>query len=105
MGNLTPPLPKTGSAFDLLRRDILNGTYAPDAPLRVAALSASYGFSATPLREALSRLAEKQLVVASANRGWRVAPVSMAEFEDLQAARLTVEGALLRDAVQRGGLD
>jgi GntR family transcriptional regulator, carbon starvation induced regulator len=105
MGSFTPPSQKTGSAFDLLHRDILNGTYAPGAPLRVAALSAAYGFSATPLREALSRLAEKQLVVSSANRGWRVAPVSLAEFEDLQAARLTVEGALLVDAVERGGLD
>ncbi|PQO24605.1 GntR family transcriptional regulator [Rhodobacteraceae bacterium WD3A24] len=96
---------KTETAFDLLRRDILNGTHLPGTPLRVAALSKRYGVSATPLREALSRLAEKQLVVASANRGWRVAPVSMAEFEDLQRARLTVETGLLMDAIDNGGLD
>lgn len=96
---------KTETAFDLLRRDILNGTHLPGTPLRVAALSKRYGVSATPLREALSRLAEKQLVVASANRGWRVAPVSTAEFEDLQRARLTVETGLLLDAIEHGDLD
>lgn len=96
---------KTANAFELLHRDILNGCFAPDAPLRVAALSARYGVSATPLREALSRLAEKRMVVAAANCGWRVAPVSLAEFEDLQLARLTVEAGLLRDAMDCGGID
>ncbi len=96
---------KTDRAFDLLRRDILNGSFAPDQPLRVAELSDRYALSATPLREALSRLAEKQLVVAAANRGWRVAPVSLAEFEDISRARLAVESALLADAMDQGGLD
>jgi len=96
---------KTDRAFELLRCDILNGTFAPDQPLPVSDLSDRYGLSATPLREALSRLAEKQLVVASANRGWRVAPVSLAEFEDISRARLAVESALLGDAIDQGGLD
>lgn len=96
---------KTDTAFEMLRRDILNGTHPPGRPLRIAALSASYGVSATPLREALSRLEEKQLVTASANRGWRVAPVSLAELEDLEFARLTMETSLLEDAILRGDLD
>lgn len=96
---------KTGNAFTMVRRDILNGVHAPGAPLRVAALSRRYAVSATPLREALSRLEEKRLVVAHPNRGWRVAPVSLAELEDLEAARLAVEGSLLRDAIDHGGLD
>jgi GntR family transcriptional regulator, carbon starvation induced regulator len=96
---------KTDRAFDLLRQDILNGVFIPGQPLPVSDLSDRYGLSATPLREALSRLAEKQLVVASANRGWRVAPVSLAEFEDLSHARLAIEGALLEDALAEGGLE
>jgi len=96
---------KTDVAFEELRADILNGAFKPGQPLRMAALSVRYGVSATPLREALSRLAEKQMVVAAANRGWRVAPVSLAEFEDISIARLTVETALLEDAMARGGLD
>ena len=91
--------------FELLRRDILNGIHAPDEPLRINTLSALYGVSATPLREALSRLEAKRLVVASANRGWRVAPVSLAELEDLEFARLSIEGALLKDSIAHGDLE
>ena len=43
---------KTDVAFDLLYRDILTGMHAPGTPLRIAALSALSGASATPLREA-----------------------------------------------------
>jgi DNA-binding GntR family transcriptional regulator len=96
---------KTDLAFEFLRRDILNGSFAPDQPLRVADLSERYGVSASPLREALSRLVGERLVVSAANRGWRVAPASLAEFEDLARARLAVEGAALADAIACGGLD
>lgn len=96
---------RSDQTYEALRRDILNGSFAPDQPLRVADLSDRYGVSATPLREALSRLVGERLVVAATNRGWRVAPVSMAEFEDLALARQAVESALLDDAIARGGLD
>ncbi len=98
-------LPKSDSAFERLRHDILNGVHAPGAPLRISTLGRIYEVSATPLREALSRLEEKRLVVASPNRGWRVAPVSLEELEDLEASRFTIESSLLRDAMARGGLD
>ena len=93
------------STYDLLRRDILEGAFAPGDPLRLSALSARYKVSATPLREALSRLEEKRLVEAHRNRGWRVAPVSLAQLEDIAAARLALEGALMADSVTRGDVE
>jgi DNA-binding GntR family transcriptional regulator len=88
--------------YDRLRQDILNGVFAPGDPLRLSALSARYKVSATPLREALSRLEEKRLVEASRNKGWRVAAVSLAQLEDIAAARLALERALLADSIRRG---
>lgn len=96
---------RTDQPYELLRRDILNGSFTPDQPLRASDLSERYGVSATPLREALSRLAGERLVVALPNRGWRVASVSLAEFADLARARVAVETALLDDAIACGGLD
>lgn len=93
------------SAYEMLRRSILNGTHAPGAPLRVATLSKSIGISATPVREALSRLEEKQLVVASPNCGWRVAPVSLEDLNDLEDARLSLEQRLLQDSIAHGGME
>lgn len=96
---------KSDQTLQALRSDILNGSFVPGQQLRVAELSDRYGLSATPLREALSRLAGERLVVAETNRGWRVAPVSMAEFEDLAQARRVIETALLEDAMAQGGLE
>ncbi|ETX28098.1 GntR family transcriptional regulator [Roseivivax isoporae] len=96
---------KTENAYEVLKRAILNGTHAPGAPLRVAALSKAHGISATPLREALSRLEEKRLVVASPNCGWRVAPVSFEELNDLEDARLSLEQRLLDDAIAHAGME
>lgn len=96
---------KTDAAFRLVKRDILNGAFAPDEPLRLPALTARYGLSATPLREALSRLTEQGFVASTANCGWRVAGVSLAEVEDLERARLTLESRLLADSIAQGGPD
>lgn len=96
---------KTGNAYDVLKRSILNGTHAPGAPMRVSVLSREHGISATPLREALSRLEEKRLVVASPNSGWRVAPVSFEELHDLEDARLSLELRLLDDAIAHAGVE
>lgn len=96
---------KTDAAYRLIKRDILNGRFAPCAALRIGMLADLYGLSATPLREALSRLSEQGFATATANCGWRVAGVSLAEVEDLEHARLTVERQLLSDAIAQGDLD
>jgi len=91
--------------FELLRRDILRGEFAPGDPLRLSSLSQRYNVSATPLREALSRLEEKRLVLASRNKGWRVAPVSIEQLEDIAATRITLERAMLEDSILNGDID
>lgn len=95
---------KSLEAFQLLRSAIITGAVGPGEPLRLSALSAKFGISATPLREALSRLAADRFVTATANKGWRVAVVSLEELEDLEAARLSIESSLLTDSLHRGDL-
>jgi DNA-binding GntR family transcriptional regulator len=68
----TPPL--VDQAFQRLRRDVLTGTFAANAKLKVEELQEAYGFSSSPLREALSRLSQEGLVRADERRGFRVAP-------------------------------
>ncbi|QPC85746.1 GntR family transcriptional regulator [Mesorhizobium sp. NBSH29] len=97
-----PAIPKSESAFEAMRRDIVSGVLAPGQPLRMAYLQKLYGLGATPIREALSRLEEKRMAVLVPNRGYTVAPVSLAELEDLELARETVECALLEDAIAHG---
>ena len=89
--------------YQALRRDLLRGAFAAGSPLRLADLGARYGAGFSPLREALNRLAAERLVTAQSLRGFRVAAVSMPEFEDIHATRLMIEAEALRLSIARGG--
>ena len=85
-----------------IERDILSGALVPDAKLSIADLGLRYGVSATPLREGLSRLVSRGLIVAIGQRGFRVTDVSRADLADITATRLLIECAALRLAMERG---
>ena len=86
-------------ALRLLRDDILNGRLAPEARLRINALQHGYGIGLSPLREALLRLLSEGLVVAEGQRGFMVAPVSLAELRDLTRARTCLDISALAQAM------
>ena len=92
-------------AQDLLRRDILSGTLAPGERLRTKDLQTRYGLGLSPLRESLQRLSAEGMVVNDAQRGFAVAPVSVAELRDLTVARTALESTMLPMAMQPGGAD
>ena len=85
--------------YDLLRRDILAGVRAPGEKLRIESLKRDYGYGATPLREALTRLTGELLVTFEGQRGFRVAPVSADDFADLCAVRRTIEIEAMRASI------
>jgi len=91
------------SLYDRLRGAILGGRLLPGARLRLDELKAQFGVSLSPLREALSRLAAEGFVVSESQRGFAVAPVSRAMFEDVIRLRTELEGMALRDSISRGG--
>ncbi len=76
---------------DQVRDRILNGTVAPDRPIRQDALAAEMGVSKIPLREALARLEEEGLLASQANRGFTVRPLTAVEAEEVYALRLKLE--------------
>lgn len=69
---------------------------------RVDELQSRYGLGLSPLREALLRLATEGLVVAEGQRGFTVAPVSLAELVDLTRTRQHIESIALSEAMERG---
>ena len=93
---------KTETAYRTLRQAILHTRLMPGAPLKLSALREAYGIGWTPLREALSRLEAEHLVILSANKGYTVAPVSLAELADLTNARRPVELPLLAESIANG---
>lgn len=96
--------PKTlvESAYRALRKDIIEGNLGPGEKLRVEHLKDNYGVGAGTLREALSLLISDALVVSQGQRGFRVAPVSLEDFEDITRTRVMLECEALRQSIRMG---
>jgi GntR family carbon starvation induced transcriptional regulator len=93
---------RAGDVLHKMRQDIISCVLKPGEKLRFEALRAMYSVSFSTLREALSRLAAENLVVAEGQRGFVVAPVSIADLNDLTDVRVLVEREALRLAMQKG---
>src|SRR6056297_1984723 len=91
------------AAFRRLRHDIIAGIRPPGERLRLEKLKAIYRIGPTPLREALQKLSADRLVMTEGNRGFTVAPLDFAEFEDINTARTAIEKEALRLSLARGG--
>lgn len=68
--------------FATLAEEIVSGRMQPLEEIRDQDLQAEYGVSRTPIREALTRLAEIGLIEVSTNRFTRVAPVDLSAQAD-----------------------
>ena len=101
-----PERPQTRAewAEERLRRAIIVGDFAPEQRILVEQLAAEWRLSATPLREALRTLAGEGLIVLDAQRGARVASVSIDEMIEVYELRLTVEPFALRLSIEADGL-
>ena len=96
------PKTVTESVYRRLRTDILWGRLPPEMPLKSDALRSHYQVGISPLREALSRLASEKLVVASGQKGFRVAPLGEDSISDISHTRLVIESAALRKSIKVG---
>ena len=81
---------------------IVRGRLQPGTKLHIAELATEFGVSATPMREALSRLVSRGLVLAVGQRGFRVAPMSAEDLADITLTRVTLESAALRRSMLAG---
>jgi DNA-binding GntR family transcriptional regulator len=96
---------QTLSVYQKLRSDIVSCRLSPAQRLNINALCKDYGVSLGAIRESLSRLASEDLVVAQAQRGFQVAPVSADDLVDLMRTRAEIESLCLRSSLSLGGLD
>jgi len=84
---------------------ILRGDLAPCSKLRLDELRAQFGVSLSPLREALSRLSREGLIQVEDQRGYRVAPVSQHNLQEIVRLRVELECLALSEAIKQGTLE
>jgi DNA-binding GntR family transcriptional regulator len=93
------------SAYQKIRSDIVFGRLPPGKKLKLERLKADYGASVSTLREILNRLHSERLVVAEGQKGFEVAPVSIANLREIAALRQLLEGRALEESFRAGDME
>lgn len=88
------------AVYEAIRNEILAGAL-PGSPLRLSHIAEELGVSTMPVRIALMRLESEGLVTQLPRRGAVVAPISIDDFEEIQALRAGIEGLAARRGVPR----
>lgn len=89
----------THGAYRKLREMILTGDLPAGEKLKIEQLRGMLDTGASPVREALSLLTSDMLVERIDQRGFRAAPVSKSNFEEILLLRCTLEETALRASI------
>jgi DNA-binding GntR family transcriptional regulator len=92
-------------AVDILREQILSGTYESGTRLNEVELADSMGISRGPLREAIQRLVAEGLVEVVPHRGAYVRSFSVLELQQMYEFREIIESGAARLAATRASAD
>jgi DNA-binding GntR family transcriptional regulator len=104
-GAAGPPAMTVGeAAYRRIRTDIVFGRLQPGKKLKLERLKADYSASVSTLREILNRLHSERLVVAEGQKGFEVAPVSIANLREIAALRQLLEGRALEQSFRAGDM-
>ena len=88
--------------YNRVRADIMSLKISPGTRITIESLERSLGVSQTPVREALSMLEAKGLVVKQHLIGYCTAPVlTRAQFDDIREFRLLIEPYAARQAAKK----
>jgi DNA-binding GntR family transcriptional regulator len=93
------------SGYRRIRTDIIFGRLAPDRKLKLERLKAEYGVSVSTLREILNRLTSERLVLAEGQKGFSVAPVSIANLREIAALRQLLECRAMEQSFRAGDME
>lgn len=92
----------TDKIFNELREAILSGTLKPGELYSVYRVSEEMGISRTPVREAVLRLAEVDMVRIERNRGFTVRTVTVSDIREVFELRLMLEVPAAAHAATHG---
>jgi DNA-binding GntR family transcriptional regulator len=77
--------------YERIRDDILSCTLQPGSPVHEQALAQRFQVSKSPIRDALLRLQEQNLIDVLPRKGYRVRPISLADAVEMYELRLVYE--------------
>lgn len=99
------PLGVIETVYQHMRVRLVTGQLRPGEKLKISQISQDMNVSTGVLREALTRLSAENLVVATPQRGFSVAPMSAAELMDITRVRIDIEGLCIRRSLSLGDIE
>jgi DNA-binding GntR family transcriptional regulator len=99
------PLSLVEATMDGIRSSIIKGELSLGQQLTESYLQKSFGFSKTPIREALAQLKAEGLVVSEVHKGFRVFKMDEQELFEFCELRLALESQALRSAYKNNRLE
>jgi GntR family transcriptional regulator, carbon starvation induced regulator len=99
------PATQADEAYAALRDEIVSCRLAPGSKIVISDVAPRLGLSPGAVREALSRLTGERMTIATAQKGYSVAEISIDELKDLTRTRITIEQLCLRAAIARGDVE
>lgn len=88
---VTPKTSRMSAAYELLRTRILDNTLPPGVTMLEEEMARDLDMSRTPVREALIRLAEEDLVDIVPRRGFRVRAVTLRDVKEIDEVLACLE--------------
>lgn len=93
-------MPAADQVYQLLRSEIITCRLAPYESISENRICGMFGVSRSPVRIAVTRLAEDGLIEIFPQRGTYVAPIKMQQVREAQFARCALEVALVEEAAR-----
>src|SRR5699024_4894620 len=87
-------------AYTEIKKQIIEGKLEPDIAIIEETLATNLEISRTPLREALQRLEQEDLVIRQNNGRLKVAPLSIQEVKELFEVRAKLESIMVMQATE-----
>ena len=91
--------------YDILKEDIIQGTIKPGEKLTLKFLQERFQVSSTPIREALTRLTEDNLVTYYSNVGIRVVELTKGDLEEIYQFIGDLDSIAIRYAYDNGNYE
>ena len=99
------PLSLVEATMNGIRSAIIGGKLSLGQQLTESYLQKSFGFSKTPIREALAQLKAEGLVVSEVHKGFRVFKMDEKELSEFCEYRLALESHALKNAYKNDRLE
>lgn len=85
-------------AYTLIKNAIISGELAPETKVKDKELSEQLGISRTPVREAMLRLEDEELIVSKPNSYTMIAPINLTKVKEIYSIVIALEKLALQQA-------